>query len=176
MYHDWDFRTHGQALADLDETPPPTPKRMRKLLHREEATLARVTPDAAPETAADHDARGRFVQGNKGGTGNPFARQTAAFRTGLMQTVTEEDVAVVVRAVLAKAQAGDVAAAKLLFSYLMGKPNDAPDPDRLELDDWKLLKERLTPLKEDWQQLREIGPVEGLVEAGHRVADLRAAW
>ncbi len=37
------------------------------------------------------------------------------------------------------ALAGDLAAAKLLLTYAIGKPPDAVDADRLDLDEWRIL-------------------------------------
>ena len=37
------------------------------------------------------DANGRFARGNQLGTGNPFARQVAAFRRQLVDRVTPAD-------------------------------------------------------------------------------------
>src|SRR5262249_22869258 len=79
-------------------------------------------------------------------------------------------------ALTAKAEKGDLTATKLLFTYLLGKPAAQPDPDRLDLDDFQLLRARLSALEDDWHLIRKMVPVEGIVEAGHRVADLRAGW
>src|SRR5262245_18489356 len=37
------------------------------------------------------DSRGRFAKGNRGGTGNPFARRVARLRTLLLEIVSEDD-------------------------------------------------------------------------------------
>ena len=95
------------------------------------------------EPKSQRDANGRFVKGNSGGPGNPFARQVAALRRALIDAITEEDIKDIATAMLIKARAGDVAAAKLVFSYVLGRPAEAPDPDRLDLDDWQLLHEKV---------------------------------
>ncbi|MDA1267304.1 MAG: hypothetical protein O2816_19660 [Planctomycetota bacterium] len=41
---------------------------------------------------------------------------------------------------VAKARSGDVAAARLVLSYVVGRPTDAPDPDRLDEQELRLLK------------------------------------
>jgi hypothetical protein len=46
------------------------------------------------------------------------------------------------RAVLICAQRGDMAAAKLLFSYVLGKPAGVVDPDSLDQQEWQLYKQR----------------------------------
>jgi hypothetical protein len=48
----------------------------------------------------------------------------------------------VARKVRDQALAGDVAAGKVLLSYVVGKPAPAADPDRLDLDELQLLLER----------------------------------
>ena len=52
--------------------------------------------------------------------GNPFARQTAALRQALLDAVT---------------------AARLVLSYVLGKPGPAVNPDRLDADEWQGYKE-----------------------------------
>src|SRR5882724_4255653 len=93
------------------------------------------------ETAAQtpppdaRDQNGRFTPGNRGGSGNPFARQVAALRQALLDAVSPDDMAAVAQALVAKAKQGDVSAAKVLLAYLVGKPAPAPDPDRLAVDE-----------------------------------------
>src|SRR5262249_54557437 len=40
----------------------------------------------------DRDSRGRFAMGNRGGVGNPFARQVAGFRAAILQATTHQDI------------------------------------------------------------------------------------
>src|SRR5437899_3454412 len=82
--------------------------------------------------AEGRDARGRFTKNNRGGPGNPFARRVAALRQALLDTVTEEDIRVVSARLLEQARAGDLAAVKLLFAYVIGKPGECVDPDSLD--------------------------------------------
>jgi hypothetical protein len=91
------------------------------------------------------DTRGRFTKGNAGGPGNPFARRTAELRKMLLDTVTDQDMRQAARKLVELAKGGDVAAAKLLFAYVIGKPADAVDPDRLDIDEMRLLEEQSTP-------------------------------
>jgi hypothetical protein len=95
----------------------------------------RSDPGAAPQTG--RGPKGRFAKGNPGGPGNPFARQVAAFRQEFMAAVTGEDIAVIVRALIEKAKAGDVAAARLVLQYTLGKPAATVDPDRLDEMEWE---------------------------------------
>ena len=92
----------------------------------------RPTENAAQTPNSGHDAKGRFTHGNKGGPGNPYARQVAALRKVILNRLTEEDLLAITEALLAKAKEGSVGAAKLLLSYALGKPAPAPDPDRLD--------------------------------------------
>jgi hypothetical protein len=95
----------------------------------------------SPNGGNGQDARGRFTKGNKGGPGNPFNRRVARLRTLLLEIVTEEDLRGVLRKLVERAREGDVASARLLLTYLIGRPVDAVDPDRVDLDEWRLLQE-----------------------------------
>ena len=94
----------------------------------------------------DRSANRRFTLGNQGGPGNPFARQVAEIRKLLLSTVPGEELAKVLLAMLEKAKAGDVAAAKLVLQYTAGKPAEAVEPDRIELEDHRLRTESLVPM------------------------------
>src|SRR5262249_59821329 len=107
----------------LSNTPPP--------LH---------TKPATPSPDSGHDARGRFTRGNKEGRGNPHARQVAALRKALLETVTEQDMIEIAHALMIQAKMGDVAAATLLLSYTLGKPLEGADPDRLDQNEWETMQ------------------------------------
>jgi hypothetical protein len=107
-----------------------------------------ATPLHAPAAAppkSDRAARGTFTLGNKGGPGNPFARQVAEIRKLLLNAVPGERLAKIVLAMVEKAEAGDVAAAKLVLQYTAGKPAEAVNPDRIELDDHRIRVESSIP-------------------------------
>jgi hypothetical protein len=110
-----------------------------------------ATPQTAAGGGGGRDARGRFAKGNPGGPGNPFARQTARLRQALVAMVKEDDILDIAAMLIVKAKGGDLVAAKLLLSYVVGKPTAAPDPDRLDHDEWQLWKEN-TAGKEDMEQ------------------------
>lgn len=78
------------------------------------------------------DARGRFVKGNAGGPGNPFAAQVNRLRGALLNAVSEKDLIGVVNALVKKAKEGDTAAAKILFERLLGRPLEADILERIE--------------------------------------------
>jgi hypothetical protein len=94
------------------------------------------TEQATNQATENRDAKGRFVMGNAGGPGNPFARQVAALRQALINAITPEDIQAVARALIQRAAEGNVQAAKLLFSYAIGKPQPAPEPDQMDADEW----------------------------------------
>jgi hypothetical protein len=98
-------------------------------------------PSANGPPHPDRDGEGRLVPGN------PFARQVAALRSALLACVSAEDIAALARMLLERAKAGDVAACKLLFSYVLGKPIPAVSPDDL---DWHEVSQRFRcpPLQE----------------------------
>ncbi|MBY0524289.1 MAG: hypothetical protein K2R98_12865 [Gemmataceae bacterium] len=101
--------------------------------------------ESASVNDAGRDARGRFARGNAGGTGNPFARQAAALRSALVRSVAEQDISDIAAALLRAARDGNVAAAKLLLAYCIGRPAETPDPDRLDVDEWNLVREMSVP-------------------------------
>jgi hypothetical protein len=94
-----------------------------------------------PAAGTGRDANGRFTAGNKYGPGNPFARQTAELRKVLLEVVTPEEMRQVAFTLLLLAKTGKLEAIKLLFQYVLGKPGAAVDPDRLEVEEWKLAQE-----------------------------------
>jgi hypothetical protein len=97
-----------------------------------------TTPNEPVAAESASAPAGRFRPGNKGGPGNPFARQVAEIRKLLPNTVPGERLAKIVLAMVDKAEAGDVAAAKLVLQYTVGKPAETVEPDRIELDDHRL--------------------------------------
>src|SRR5262245_7105892 len=89
----------------------------------------------------DRDSRGRFAMGNRGGVGNPFARQVAGFRAAILQATTHQDIKAITKKLIDMAKEGNLAAAKLHWAYTCGRPEQSPDPDRLDLEEWNLFKE-----------------------------------
>jgi hypothetical protein len=71
------------------------------------------------------DKQGRFIVGNKGGPGNPHAKQVAVMRAALLSAVTPEDLHDVIRVLIEKALSGNVSAIKELLDRLYGKPKVA---------------------------------------------------
>jgi len=74
---------------------------------------------------------------------NPSARAIARRQRQLADFVSEEDLQEIVEALVAKAKAGDVMAAREIFNRLLGKPLNSRDPDRLEVDAISIEADRL---------------------------------
>jgi hypothetical protein len=99
---------------------------------------------------------GKFATGNPGGPGNPLARQTAARRQAWLNSVTPQDIQDVAAKLTALAKEGNVQAAKLLLSYAIGKPQPAPQPDRMDVDEWDVYRQT-TPMKKEAAAVMEAG-------------------
>jgi hypothetical protein len=110
-------------------------------------TAETVRDDAGTtqQSAGNHESNGQFAAGNKGGPGNPFARQVAALKQALLNCVTPEDIKEHARKLNEKAKRGDVAATRLLWQYTLGKPAPTPNPDQLDADEWRNLRQYSCP-------------------------------
>jgi len=72
-----------------------------------------------------HDSRGYFTKGNKLGRGNPVAKRSHELRKVLLDTTSAADVERVGRKLYEMALDGDVQAAQVWLSYIVGKPTQA---------------------------------------------------
>ena len=124
----------------------------------EQPTTAEATPSPSGR-AAD----GTFAPGNKFGPGNPFARKCAAFRAALMEAVTEQDIKDIAAKLRDDAKAGDKAAVKLLFQYVIGKPQPAVDPDTLDLQEMRTFAANSLP-PEAIEQMQQAVPLGWLTQ------------
>jgi hypothetical protein len=109
-------------------------------------TAARNAPQQKtppPEAAIGRDVKGRFTKGNPGGPGNPFARRTAAARKAFCEAVSHQDLVEIARALKDRARGGDVAAARLVLAYVVGKPADVVEPDTLDLQEFQQYEEQV---------------------------------
>ena len=70
----------------------------------------------------------------------------------------------VIEMLKAKAMEGDVAAAKLLLSYAIGKPVDPPNPDTLDLDEFGILVKNHEVPPETFTALLNAMPVDLLLK------------
>ena len=78
-----------------------------------------------PTTNGDKGERGedgRFLTGNAGGPGNPYARKVAALRGSLINAVTHEDIDAIIHSQVEKAKQGDTVAAKFIVERILGRP------------------------------------------------------
>src|SRR4051794_36755196 len=73
--------------------------------------------------------RGSFQPGNPGGPGNPFARRVAQNRKAMLMEANEADLRVIARGFIDQAKQGDLAAAKFVCQYCVGKGEAAADED-----------------------------------------------
>ena len=103
----------------------------------EAQTQATGTPQAQPEPNAGRGPDDRFAKGNPGGPGDLFARQRAARHQAFLEQVSVEQIRAIANKLLAMAWAGNLAAAKLLFLYAIGKPQPAVEPDSRDLEEWQ---------------------------------------
>jgi hypothetical protein len=103
-----------------------------------EPCTSNPNPASKETDATGRESNGRFAKGNRGGSGNPFARQVAAFRACLLNSVTEEDLKAIVFRLVERARYGNLQAIKLLFSYLLGTPKPVVEPDELDLQEMHL--------------------------------------
>jgi hypothetical protein len=102
------------------------------------------------------NTNGQFAKGNKHGTGNPYARRVAQLRSTLLDAVGENGLADIVQGMVSAAKGGDVAAAKLLLSYLLGKPTDAIEPDAVQIHE-KQLRAKENDIDHDEQLAQVLG-------------------
>ncbi|MFN0012096.1 MAG: hypothetical protein ACKVS8_10685 [Phycisphaerales bacterium] len=72
-------------------------------------------------TPNGRDGSGRFAPGNTGGPGNPHAASVARLRAAMLGAVEAGDVADVVKALVALAKGGNVAAAREVLDRTLGK-------------------------------------------------------
>jgi hypothetical protein len=81
-----------------------------------------MTTTLMPAPASYRGENGRFLKGNPGGPGNPYVKQVAQLKAALFEALTTDDIQAVMRRMRDAALAGDVAAARLLLEYTVGKP------------------------------------------------------
>jgi hypothetical protein len=93
-----------------------------------------------PAAGGGRDAGGKFTKGNTHGRGNPFARKLAEMRSALLSAVGPEQVRELGAKLYARALANDNEAARLLLSYVVGKPQAVVDPDMLDLAEFAILE------------------------------------
>lgn len=113
----------GDPLGNPDDIRPELTPDMPPA----ESTEARDAGALVPiePTRIGRDASGRFALGNPGGPGaiaHERTKRARALRQALHDAVTPEDMAAVARALVERAKAGDVAAARELLDRIIGRP------------------------------------------------------
>jgi hypothetical protein len=99
-------------------------------------------------TKKGRDANGRFAEGNPGGPGNPYTRQTALLRQVVLEELNEVEIRIIVQRLKARAVGGDVQAIKLVLAYAVGKPEGAVNPDEVDRLEWELRRRLAVPADE----------------------------
>jgi hypothetical protein len=132
-----------QLLPELSAPPPHGTNGHAPAASANGKASAPLSPsaDGPPSTAPPPDkdaATGRFLPGNKLGRGNPHYRRLALARSAFLDVVGPEQVRELARALLARALAGDVNAAKVVLAYAVGRPPATVDPDGADLNEWQL--------------------------------------
>lgn len=83
-------------------------------------------PRSTPDSNGRQPATGRFAPGNHFGKGNPQHKRMAELRQAALDATTPEMVRAIMRKLaVAAMKDGDVAAARLVLEYAMGKPTQA---------------------------------------------------
>jgi hypothetical protein len=109
------------------------------------------SPEASPRASgvspqcSEPDIRdrlGRFDVGTPGGTGNPFGRHIARNRQLMLAYFTDEKKLALFGKLESMALGGNVAAHNTLLKYLVGKPEAAVNPDRVNHEEWEMRREQ----------------------------------
>jgi hypothetical protein len=114
---------------------------------------------------------GRWAPGNRHGQGNPQHRRMAELRAAMLDEVQPADVQELTRKLIGLAREGDVAAARLVLEYALGKPPTAvsitgPEGESLGDDVAKLgaaLLEAVKPFG-DVAKLRVLLALQGVID------------
>ncbi len=115
----------GPAFDQPEPEPQPAKKKAR----------AKAEPKGEPNK--DRDAKGRFTKNNPGGPGNPYARKIAALRQSLIKHLGPRELYEIVRLLVGQAMCGNIESTKLLFQYVIGRAPEAPDPDGVDVAEWR---------------------------------------
>lgn len=124
-------------------------------------TNTATKPENANATAQNpgRNANGTFALGNLGGPGNPFGRQVAALRQELLEVCTKQRLRRIAEKMMDLADAGNVAAAKFVFTFVLGRPRPMPNPDRMDIEEWEGFRET-APMKAETAAMGAVGSPE----------------
>jgi hypothetical protein len=127
--------------------------------------------EESPATPEGRESNGQFAKGNPGGPGNPYARQVAAMRLRALDGVSGDDVEAILAKMVELAKAGDVAAARLVLQYTLGRPVASAHPDRLDRDEVEAFQ--ANAMRQDAFSLVESTPVEPVLLAVRELSPSR---
>jgi hypothetical protein len=96
-------------------------------------------PGADPRPPGGRTKRGRFAAGNRCARGNPAHRHAAALKAALGEGIGPDEVKALGKQLYQQALSGDTVACRLLLEHLIGRPRLAPDPDRLDIEEYAIL-------------------------------------
>ena len=107
--------------------------------------MSSATTDSSRRShQASAQCQAALARGNSGGPGNPFGRRLAeSCANACCDSATEENIERLANMLMEKAFAGDMAAAKLLLLYWIGKPKEVVEPDRVDVEEWELAHEHV---------------------------------
>ena len=125
-------RAEAPANAAADSTTP----------------VPEASPQTSPQAKAVRGENGRWLQGNPGGAGNPFARQVAAVRQRLYDRITPDMMDELIDTLVELARRGNVQALKLILQYMAGKPTTPSNPDALDIEEWEHYKKSVPMMSE----------------------------
>ncbi len=157
---------HADA-ADGPEAPPAGPPSRNGAACPAPVPLS-PSADGTPSAGKD-PATGRFLPGNRLGKGNPHYRKLAENRTAFLQAVGTDQIRQLAAQLLRQALAGNLDAARLLLAYAVGRPAEAVNPDRADLDEFRLLGESPDVVEAN-QAGDRIAPAYAVVLAGDSMA------
>ena len=80
----------------------------------------------------ERDGGGRFKRGNKAAAGHaaPHAGTVSALRRTMLDAVTDGDIRAIVKRMVKEAKGGDIASAKLILGYVVGRPANVIDQEK----------------------------------------------
>jgi hypothetical protein len=105
-------------MSEQDDRPPFSESELSRATSGE---IARFSPEEAAVDGRDPQT-GQFLPGNRAGRGNPLARRVALARSTLLEGATKERMTALADGLFDQAGKGDVAAAKVILSYVLGPP------------------------------------------------------
>ena len=98
---------------------------------------------------------GRFLPGNPGGPGNPHARATSRLRSALLRAATPSNIEAIVRALIEKAKAGDVQAAREVLNRALGRTAQSVEANGDQ--EQPMTGEMIVHMIEDYQRQKRSG-------------------